>query len=407
MQQRNNPEHHRRVTNEFYNTAGGVDDRLKPKCRPHTRPSIDIDVPTSIDRRAEFGKRAYNHDGTRGFHWDENDEYGVYRDDHGHARDVDGHIIHVSDDIFWKELQWMSTTTYVFQNMLAQEKNIDNFQMKLDGVYYPLNDSISWLTTCMEVMRQDIARMQTQRAAKATTPASIDENLPTSIDTDPSQSNPMKSQPDSYTRAEIDQMVEEIYKTLGPAEERLDRRCNDIYFPWDITITLFTSHTEAMQREIVDVGTEIRTFKSEPRDRTACARSSGNRVPVMETEHVENNASEFLSAESSESKKFWADDRYHESYAVETAIHELGAENLFIQQRNISEHHQRVANEFYNTSGEVDDHFKPKYQQHTRQSINIGDPTSIERRPEFGKEPMTVMELGDSTGRRRMSMEST
>ena len=31
--------------------------------------------------------------------------------------------------------------------------------------------------------------------------------------------------------------------------------------------------------------------------------SSGNRVPVMETEHVENNASEFLSAESSESKK--------------------------------------------------------------------------------------------------------
>uniref|UniRef100_A0A0D3E918 Uncharacterized protein n=1 Tax=Brassica oleracea var. oleracea TaxID=109376 RepID=A0A0D3E918_BRAOL len=44
-------------------------------------------------------------------------------------------------------------------------------------------------------------------------------------------------------------------------------------------------------------------FKSEPRDRTACARSSGNRVPVMETEHVENNASGVLSAESSESKK--------------------------------------------------------------------------------------------------------
>ncbi|WZZ60696.1 hypothetical protein YC2023_060803 [Brassica napus] len=44
-------------------------------------------------------------------------------------------------------------------------------------------------------------------------------------------------------------------------------------------------------------------FKSEPRDRTACARSSGNRVPVMETDHVDNNASEFLSAESSESPK--------------------------------------------------------------------------------------------------------
>ncbi|KAF3489335.1 hypothetical protein F2Q69_00053472 [Brassica cretica] len=40
------------------------------------------------------------------------------------------------------------------------EKNKEDFQMKLDGVYYPLNDSISWLTTCMEEMRQDIARIQ-------------------------------------------------------------------------------------------------------------------------------------------------------------------------------------------------------------------------------------------------------
>ena len=75
----------------------------------------------------------------------------------------------------------------------AQKKNEDDFQMKLDGVYYPLNDSISWLTTCMEEMRQDITRMQTQRAVEATTPASINRNLLTSIDDDPSHSNPMMS----------------------------------------------------------------------------------------------------------------------------------------------------------------------------------------------------------------------
>uniref|UniRef100_A0A0D3D4Q2 Uncharacterized protein n=1 Tax=Brassica oleracea var. oleracea TaxID=109376 RepID=A0A0D3D4Q2_BRAOL len=44
-------------------------------------------------------------------------------------------------------------------------------------------------------------------------------------------------------------------------------------------------------------------FKSEPRDRTTCALSSGNRVLVIETEHIEDNAAKFLSAESSESKK--------------------------------------------------------------------------------------------------------
>ncbi|KAF2604643.1 hypothetical protein F2Q70_00027770 [Brassica cretica] len=61
----------------------------------------------------------------------------------------------------------------------------------------------------------------------------------------------MKSRPDFYTRVEIDQIVEEIYRTLEAAEERLDRRCDDIYFPWGITISSLTSQTEALQREIV------------------------------------------------------------------------------------------------------------------------------------------------------------
>ncbi|KAF3558254.1 hypothetical protein F2Q69_00013887 [Brassica cretica] len=29
-------------------------------------------------------------------------------------------------------------------------------------------------------------------------------------------------------------MLEEIYRTLGAAEDRLDRNCDEIYFPWDI-----------------------------------------------------------------------------------------------------------------------------------------------------------------------------
>ncbi|KAF3593258.1 hypothetical protein DY000_02021883 [Brassica cretica] len=96
----------------------------------------------------------------------------------------------------------------------AQEKNAGDFQMKLDGVYYPLNDNISWLTTWMEEMRQYITKIQTQHAAEATTPTSIDKYHSTSIDEDFPHSNPMRSQPDSYTREEIDQLVEEIYNTL-------------------------------------------------------------------------------------------------------------------------------------------------------------------------------------------------
>ncbi|KAF3588342.1 hypothetical protein F2Q69_00029393 [Brassica cretica] len=97
-QQHNTLEHQHKVTNEFYNTTGGVDDCFKPKYRQHTRPLIDNDIPTSIHRQPEFGKRAYDRDGIRKFHWEQKDEYEVYRDDHGHARGVDGHIIHVSKD---------------------------------------------------------------------------------------------------------------------------------------------------------------------------------------------------------------------------------------------------------------------------------------------------------------------
>ncbi|KAF3611521.1 hypothetical protein DY000_02048169 [Brassica cretica] len=191
MQQHNIPEHQQRVTNEFYDTTGGVDDRFRPKHRQHTRPSIDIGDPTSIDRHPGFGKRAYDRDGTRRFHWEENDEYGVYRDDHGHARDRDGHIIHVSKDDIRSLLERASMDEHnylclpeharsftqtklvpeiytkdeinemLFGVYRAQEKNEGNFQMKLDGVYNPLNDIISWLTTCMEEMRQDIAMIQT------------------------------------------------------------------------------------------------------------------------------------------------------------------------------------------------------------------------------------------------------
>ena len=63
----------------------------------------------------------------------------------------------------------------------------------------------------------------------------------------------MKSQPDSYTKAEIDQLVEEIYRSLESVEEMLDRRCDDIYFPMDLTMSSLTSQIEAIQREIVEI----------------------------------------------------------------------------------------------------------------------------------------------------------
>ncbi|KAF3516350.1 hypothetical protein DY000_02060045 [Brassica cretica] len=64
--------------------------------------------------------------------------------------------------------------------------------------------------------------------------ASIDNRLAASIDTNPPRPHKIKSHPDFHIREEIDQLVEGIYRALETTEERLDGRCDDIYFPMDL-----------------------------------------------------------------------------------------------------------------------------------------------------------------------------
>ncbi|KAF2594748.1 hypothetical protein F2Q70_00043119 [Brassica cretica] len=156
MQQHIVPTTQQRVTTEFYDAAGDIDIHFKHKNQHHTRPK---------------------------FYWEAKDEYGVYGDDQGCARGMDGHVINVSKDDIRKlmerasrdehsyiclpehassftqtklvpEIYTKDEITEMFYGVCgAQEKYEGDFQMKLDGVYYPLNDSISCLTTCMEEMR--------------------------------------------------------------------------------------------------------------------------------------------------------------------------------------------------------------------------------------------------------------
>ncbi|KAF2593262.1 hypothetical protein F2Q70_00043557 [Brassica cretica] len=298
MHQRSNPE--QKTTKEFYDTAGDIENSFKQLSRHTTHPSINIDVPT-VARQLEFGRRAYDLYGNRKFYWEEKDEYGVYRDDREFARDLDGHIIPVHNKDIRRLLERASrdepayiclpehansfTQTKLVPEIYTKdeidemfygvcgehERNKETFQMKLDGVYYPLNDSISWLTTCMEDMKQDIAIIQ--NATDIDRPPSIDKRRPqsidrhhhtsidnrltASIDTNPPRPHTMKSQPNFHTREEIDQLVEGIYRALKTTEERLDGRCNDIYFPMDLSISALTSKVEAIQGELVEIQSYI------------------------------------------------------------------------------------------------------------------------------------------------------
>ncbi|KAF3516279.1 hypothetical protein DY000_02059998 [Brassica cretica] len=213
MHQRSNRE--KKSTKEFYDAA---------------------DVPT-VTRQPEFSSRAFDPYGNMKFYWEEKDEYGVYRNDREFSRDLDGHTIPVHNKDIRRLLERASrdepayiclpehasqfTQTKLVPEIYTKDeinemfygvcgehdRNKEAFQMKLDGVYYPLNDSISWLITCIEEMKQDIARIQNvtgtvrpQSIDIRQSPSlhihhhtSIDNSLAASIDTNPPHPHTIKS----------------------------------------------------------------------------------------------------------------------------------------------------------------------------------------------------------------------
>ncbi|KAF3586637.1 hypothetical protein F2Q69_00027412 [Brassica cretica] len=248
MHPRSNRE--QKTTKEFYDADGGIENNFKQRSHHTTHPSINID--------------------------EEKDEYGVYRDDRKFARDLEGHTIPVhTKDIrrllerasrdepayiclpehasSFTQTQWVpelytkDEINEMFYGVCGEhEKNKKAFQMKLDGVYYPLNDIISWLTTCMEEMKKDIARFQ--NATDTARPPSIDRRHSQSID---SRQSP------SLARRHHESIDNRIYGALETTEERLDGRCDDIYFPIDLTISALTSKVEAIQGELVEIQSSI------------------------------------------------------------------------------------------------------------------------------------------------------
>ncbi|KAF3525895.1 hypothetical protein F2Q69_00047790 [Brassica cretica] len=205
-----------------------------------------------------------NHFKKKKLYSEEKDEYGVYRDDQGYARDVDGHIINVSKEDIRKLIERALRDEHNYiclpehASSFTQTKLVQEIYTKdeINEMFYGVcGAQENWLNTCMEEMRQDIAKIQ--HGTDKHEPASIDRHHPTSIDDGPKNSHPMKSQPDFHTRAEIDQLVEEIYGTLETTKKRLDRRCDDIYFPMDLSISALTSKIEAIQGELVSGNSEL------------------------------------------------------------------------------------------------------------------------------------------------------
>ncbi|KAF3539349.1 hypothetical protein F2Q69_00023331 [Brassica cretica] len=219
------------VVQDEYPRADTTEIGSHQSCRPVGQASIDKVAPTSfdrvtpmslgkapspsIDRRYEFGHRAYDIYGARKFRWEQKEEYGVYRDESGYANSRAGEMIPVTKDNIRKFLERASlfeeshlclpehaasfTPTKLAPEIYtkdeinemvtgicgAQEKLGDELKTLVDDTYQPLDRGYNEFFRSMAEMRTKIESMQHNLKKEATTSPSIDANKATSIDVKP------------------------------------------------------------------------------------------------------------------------------------------------------------------------------------------------------------------------------
>ena len=175
-------------------------------------PSIYDAAATSIDDQFHFRRSTPIQNRKRKPRWESRDEHGVYRDEDGFARAEDGRIIHVSKEDTRAILQGAAIVGHTriglpeyaevpiptvpdvasfskaeIDEMVAEIYRVlptsdDYHSKRLDDIYYPFNNSISWLTTRTDEMKQDIAMIQKQHAIGAGALKSTDDHTQPSID---------------------------------------------------------------------------------------------------------------------------------------------------------------------------------------------------------------------------------
>ncbi|KAF2535234.1 hypothetical protein F2Q68_00021238 [Brassica cretica] len=95
------------------------------------------------------------------------------------------------------------------------------------------------------------------------------------------------------TAAEVDQITSKLYTTIDTMEDRFEKRCDDIYFPFDVRLSGLDSHAEwdpdgharAMDGRILQVCREdianILRLANEPDNLFIQQRSIQDNIPAV------------------------------------------------------------------------------------------------------------------------------
>ncbi|KAG2246373.1 hypothetical protein Bca52824_086001 [Brassica carinata] len=202
------------------------------------------------------------------FTWEQRDEYGVYRDECGHARGVAGEMIPVTKDDIRKLLERASlfeeshiclpehATSFTLTRLApelytkdeidemvfgicgAQEKLGEELKTLVEDTHQPLDRGYNEFFRSMAEMRTEIESLRQQLEKEATTSASIDAPHATSIDVSlPIAQIPAELQCSTQHRDEWEVSY-------------IDTRINDVYCPLNNNVDWLSTKIELLQQDL-------------------------------------------------------------------------------------------------------------------------------------------------------------
>ncbi|KAF3540874.1 hypothetical protein F2Q69_00022343 [Brassica cretica] len=136
------------------------------------------------------------------------------------------------------------TITSIDSKFAALEDRLQTYEDMHDRFTSPIMQYLETLSTQMMNVQRDIGKLNDQHDFQEEGSTSIDRFRRASLD----GKKPTEHLP--YTTTEVDQITSKLYTTLDTMEERLEKRCDDIYFPFDVRLGGLDSQAEWLQKEV-------------------------------------------------------------------------------------------------------------------------------------------------------------
>ncbi|KAF3544719.1 hypothetical protein DY000_02007793 [Brassica cretica] len=139
------------------------------------------------------------------------------------------------------------TITSIDSKFAAMEDRLQTYEDMHDRFTSPIMRYLDTLSTQMMNVQRDIGTLKDQHDFQEESSTSIDRFRRASLDV----KKPTEHLP--YTAAEVDQITSKLYTAIDTMEDRFEKRCDDIYFPFDVRLSGLDSHAEWLQEGNPDV----------------------------------------------------------------------------------------------------------------------------------------------------------